>query len=161
AFSGNTGDAGNSQQRPHTCKLGRGYCLNICFICSEYPPGTHGGIGTMTQMLARALVERGHHVRVVGVYQSSYPGPDYQEDEGVRGWRLGEWGSRHGWLAARYRLFREVVRWSHKRAIDVVEVPDWHGWAAGWPRLSVPVIARLNGSATYFAAELSQPVRRT
>jgi hypothetical protein len=49
--------------------------LELCFICSEYPPGPHGGIGTMTQVLARALVARGHGVRVIGVYQRDYPGP--------------------------------------------------------------------------------------
>jgi glycosyltransferase involved in cell wall biosynthesis len=46
-----------------------------------------------------------------------------------------------------------VAGWARRGEVDVIEVPDWQGWAAGWPRLPVPVIARLNGSGTYFAGE--------
>jgi glycosyltransferase involved in cell wall biosynthesis len=42
-----------------------------------------------------------------------------------------------------------------------VEVPDYHGWAAGWRKLAVPLIVRLHGSMTYFAAELQQPINKT
>ncbi|MFN7926775.1 MAG: hypothetical protein U0Y68_02325 [Blastocatellia bacterium] len=35
-------------------------------MCNEYPPGKHGGIGTLTQSIARAMVARGHQVSVVG-----------------------------------------------------------------------------------------------
>jgi glycosyltransferase involved in cell wall biosynthesis len=54
---------------------------------------------------------------------------------------------------ARSRLARLVRRWARQGDVDVIEVPDWQGWAAGWPRLPVPVVVRLNGSAVYFAAE--------
>ena len=134
--------------------------MNLCLICPEYPPGPHGGIGTMTQVLARALVRTHHQVRVVGVYPQTYPAYDYEEDQGVRVWRLREPAYRFGWVVARYRLFRTVASWSRKGEVDLIEVPDYEGWAAGWPRLSVPVVARLNGSVSYFAAELGRPVSR-
>lgn len=133
--------------------------MKICFVCSDYPPGPHGGIGTMTQLLARALVRAGHRARVVGVYAPSYPAPDRESDEGVEVWRLREPTGRIGWIRARHDLFTLIARWSRAGEIDLVEVPDWQGWAAGWPRLPVPVVARLNGSATYFGAELGSPVR--
>jgi glycosyltransferase involved in cell wall biosynthesis len=61
----------------------------------------------------------------------------------------------------RYRLYRRVAQWSKQDEIDLIEVPDWQGWAAGWPLLRVPVVARLHGSAVYFAAELGQrPARK-
>ena len=41
--------------------------MKICFLCSEYPPVPHGGAGTFTQVTARALVQAGHDVRVVGL----------------------------------------------------------------------------------------------
>lgn len=114
----------------------------------------------MTQVLGRALVRAGHEVRVAGMYPASYPALDYEEDSGVRVWRLRRPAGRFDWVAARYRLFRKVARWSRDGEIDLVEVPDWGGLAAGWPQLPVPVIVRLNGSISYFAAELERPIRR-
>jgi glycosyltransferase involved in cell wall biosynthesis len=134
--------------------------VRICFVCNEYPPGPHGGIGTMTQLLGRALVASGHAVRVVGAYRPDYPGSPDEVDEGVRVRRLREGASRPGKALARWRLYRTVERWSRKGEIDVVEVPDWEGWAAGWPRLPVPVVVRLNGTARFFAAEAGERAPR-
>lgn len=132
--------------------------MNLCFVCSEYPPSPHGGIGTFTRVLGRALARRGHGVRVIGVYPHACPEPEHVEDGGVEIWRLREPGRRLGWVAARYALYCAVRRWSRGGEIDLVEVPDWQGLAAGWPRLPVPVVARLHGSATYFAAELGRRI---
>jgi glycosyltransferase involved in cell wall biosynthesis len=107
----------------------------------------------MTQLLARALTARGHQVRVAGVYPQGYPADDVQDDQGVQVLRLREPRHPGGWIVARARLARVVWRWARQRAVDAIEVPDWQGWAAGWPRLPVPVMVRLNGSAVYFAAE--------
>ncbi|HEU4463877.1 MAG TPA: glycosyltransferase family 4 protein [Gemmatimonadota bacterium] len=134
--------------------------MRICFLCNEYPPGPHGGIGTMTQLLGRALVRSGHAVRVVGAYPAGFPNRPGEIDEGVRVWRSGEGTSRPGKARSRWRLFRAVARWSRDGEIDVVEVPDWEGWAAGWPRLPVPVVARLNGTTRYFAAEMGERAPR-
>lgn len=134
--------------------------MNICFVCSEYPPASHGGIGSATQALARALVNRGHQVRVVGVYRSSGAAAA-EDDEGVQVWRLPMPASRFGWVAARYQVFHAVASWAREGLIDLVESPDWEGWVAGWPRLAVPVISRLHGSSSYFAAELRQRCRKT
>jgi glycosyltransferase involved in cell wall biosynthesis len=135
--------------------------MRLGFVCNEYPPGPHGGIGTMTRVLARALVGSGHEVRVVGVYPKDYVAPDYEEDEGVRVWRLRDPGGRFSWIAARFRLFRWVARWARLGEIQIIEVPDYEGWAAGWRRLRIPVVVRLHGSTAYFARELNQPVKAT
>jgi len=135
--------------------------MRICFVCSEYPPGPHGGLGTVAQLLGRALVRAGHEVRVIGIYDDGATSPSVSCDEGVDVWRLREPGGRAGWLRARYRLYRMVAGWSRDRLIDLVEIPDWWGPAAGWGPLPVPVVARLNGSATFFAAELGRPIRRS
>lgn len=134
--------------------------MKICFVCSEYPPGPHGGIGTMTQVLGRALARRGHEVRVIGVYRRDYPHPDFAEDEGVRVWRLRARTQRFGWPADRWDLFRCLAEWARAREIDLVEVPDWGAWAAGWPRMKIPVVVRVHGSASYWAAELGKATRR-
>lgn len=134
--------------------------MRICFVCSEYPPGPHGGIGTLTQTLARGLTGAGHQVRVIGVYPPNYPVPDYQEDQGVRVWRLREPSYRYiGWLVARMRLYHAVSEWSKNGEIDLVEVPDYQGWVAGWLPMQIPVIARLHGSASHNAREMKIPIR--
>ncbi|HEY0970479.1 MAG TPA: glycosyltransferase family 4 protein [Gemmatimonadales bacterium] len=132
--------------------------LSVCLVCGEYPPGPHGGIGTMVQQLARGLAGLGYRVRVVGIYGAGFPGAARDMDGDVELWRLREPTHSAGWLVARYQLYRTIARWSRAREIDLVEVPDWAGAAAGWPRLPVPVVARLNGSATYFAAEMGTTV---
>jgi glycosyltransferase involved in cell wall biosynthesis len=135
--------------------------MKICFVCGEYPPGPHGGVGTMTRVLARALVRSGHEVRVVGVYAPDYPALDFEEDCGVRVWRLREKSIRGGWLLARCELYRLVAAWARHGEIDLVEGPDSRGWFAGWPRLPVPVVQRSHGSYTYFAHELGRAIDQT
>ena len=134
--------------------------MRVCLVCSEYPPGPHGGIGTFTQVLARGLAAKGHQVRVAGVYKKSYPAPDFEEDEGVQVWRFRQSAGRWDWIWARRRLFRQIASWTRDGQCDIVEVPDWSGWAAGWPKLPVPVVARLNGSASYFAAETGGRIKK-
>jgi glycosyltransferase involved in cell wall biosynthesis/GT2 family glycosyltransferase len=128
--------------------------MKICLVCSEYPPALHGGIGVVNQVLARALVQRGHEVRVIGIYAEE----GYAEDAGVRVWRLRSARGRFGWIADRRALYRTIAQWSRAGEIDLVEVSDWGGAAAFWPQLPVPVVARVHGSATYYAAEMNQPV---
>jgi len=127
--------------------------MTICFVCNEYPPVPHGGIGSMTQVMGRALLARGHRVRVIGTFPQSEP-VLREEDAGVQVWRLQVPPGKLGWLVARYRLFRTVADWARSGEIDLVEVPDYQGYAAGWPRLPVPVVGRLHGSGAYFAAEM-------
>ncbi len=130
--------------------------MKICFVCPEYPPGPHGGIGAMTQILARALVCAGHQVKAVGIYSPGYPAPDYEIDQGVQVWRIREPKHRFGWMRARVWLYQKIVQWAIQDEIALVEAPDYQGWVAGWPRLPIPVITRLHGSATYYASELKQ-----
>jgi len=133
--------------------------MRLALICCEYPPGPHGGIGTSTQTLGRALACAGHEVRVVGFYPSNYPAPDYEEDQGVAVWRFPRRGYPLGWVVDRYRLFRILSRWAQRQEIDLIELPDYQGLAAGWPRLPVPVVSRWRGTASYFFAEMGRPPR--
>lgn len=130
--------------------------MKIGFVCNEYPPSRHGGIGTMTQILSRALVRAGHEVRVAGVY-GDVSRATVDVVDGVEVHRLPEAKGRFQWVASRRRLYARMRAWAKAGAVDIIELPDWQGWAAGWPRLPVPVVARLNGSATYFDAEMGRP----
>lgn len=130
--------------------------MRICFLCNEYPPGPHGGIGTATQTLGRALTAAGHRVRVIGAYPPDDPGVPHEIDEGVEIWRLRDGAHRPGKALVRHRLFRMVAEWARSGEVDLVEAPDWEGAIALWPALPVPVIVRANGCMVYFAAELGE-----
>jgi glycosyltransferase involved in cell wall biosynthesis len=110
--------------------------------------------------MGRALAQAGHGVRVIGTYPAGHPGLPYEEDAGVRIWRLRAPSYRYGWIQGRADLFRRIAAWARAGEIDLVEVADWQGAAAGWPRLPVPVVARLNGSQRFFADELRRPLGR-
>jgi glycosyltransferase involved in cell wall biosynthesis len=114
----------------------------------------------MTQVLGRSLARQGHDVRVIGVYPADHQAPEFEVDDGVRVWRLRDSIKPGGWIASRIRLYRKIAEWVRSGRVDLVEVPDYHGWAAGWRKFAVPVIVRLHGSLTYFAAELHQHVDR-
>ena len=62
--------------------------MNILYLCDEYPPGKHGGIGTLVQLLARQMVRMGNTVVVAGLYAPGYGGEDEFDDEGVEVFRF-------------------------------------------------------------------------
>ena len=62
--------------------------MNILYLCDEYPPGRHGGIGTSVRLLARQMVKLGHKVVVAGLYGPGYGGEDEFFDEGVNVYRF-------------------------------------------------------------------------
>lgn len=133
--------------------------MKLCFICCEYPPGPHGGIGSFYQSLARSMVAKGHIVHVIGVYSHDYPAPDVEEDCGVHVRRLREPRTRFiGWIYVRIRLYLEIRRLINHGGIDLVEVPDYGGWCGGWPILPVPRVVRTHGSGTQTHTDTNRPV---
>lgn len=124
--------------------------MNILYCCEEYPPGKNGGIGSMVKLLATSLAALGHQVYVVGLYPHGYGGADYEEDQGVKIYRLRyttDWGLIHNnfsftdnlwyrllrftgllnWDARRssQRLFAKIQALVQQHAIDIIEIPDW------------------------------------
>ncbi|WP_413667429.1 glycosyltransferase family 4 protein [Mucilaginibacter sp. Mucisp86] len=65
--------------------------MNILYLCDEYPPGPHGGIGTYVWLIARQMAKLGHKVIVAGLYSRGYGGADEFEDDGVKVFRY-RWG---------------------------------------------------------------------
>lgn len=125
--------------------------MNILYLCDEYPPGRHGGIGTAVQLLARAMAKRGHKVVVAGFYDWGYGGTDEFEDEGVKVYRFrrgldSSFFSKKDSLLVRgtYKLFyltgifqRDISRSIKKyktfldkiireHKIDIIEQPDFN-----------------------------------
>ncbi len=125
--------------------------MNILYLCEEYPPGKNGGIGSMVKSLATSLAAQGHQVYVVGLYPHGYGGADYEEDQGVKVFRLRyatDWGLiRNNFsftdnLLYRFLRFTGLLNWDARRsgqhlfhkvkqlvqahAIDIIEMPDWN-----------------------------------
>src|SRR3954469_5918867 len=97
--------------------------MHICYLCNEYPPGTHGGVGSFTQTLARAMVARGHEVTVVGVYPAGRRGEE--EDRGVRVVRLPHSPiPRTGFLLNGRAIRRALRRVDRGSRVDVLEGPE-------------------------------------
>lgn len=155
--------------------------MNILLLCDEYPPGRHGGIGTVVQMQAREMVRQGHNVVVSGFYDWGYGGEDEFVDNGVKVYRfrrglnsnlLNKQDALH--VRAMYRLlrtsglFQKDIKKSMKRyqahveqlitdhSIDIIEIADYNDYIRfcnsyiPYPKFSVPVVAKLHGSLTYY-----------
>lgn len=162
--------------------------MNILYLCDEYPPGRHGGIGTSVQLLARQMVKMGHKVVVAGFYTPGYDGADEFEDEGVKVYRY-RWGM-DGVLKNEHKLSTRIIKnllkisglldrdlkaslkayqsnleaIITKHQIDIVEMPDYNDYVrhcrsyVPFPQLSVPAIIKMNGSLTYFNLEADKRV---
>ena len=117
--------------------------MNVGFVCSEYPTiePAHGGIGSMTQTMARALVERGHDAVVFARAQ----GQADLDDQGVRIVTLARRGTLRDILATR----RIVARALRSGDVDVVEAPE--NEALCLP-LTTGTVVRMNGSHHFWVA---------
>lgn len=127
--------------------------MNILYLCDEYPPGRHGGIGTVVQQLARESVRKGHTVVVAGFYDWGYGGEDEFIDKGVKVYRF-----RRGLSSSIFKdqqslfvrvaykffilsgIFQKDIEQSMKKYevflnelirkynIDIVEMPDYNDY---------------------------------
>jgi len=136
--------------------------VHICYLCSEYPPRRHGGVGTVTRTLARALVRRGHSVTVVGFDQSVGDRIAQHDDEGVSVIRIRSSAvPRFGALASHSRLQMELRRLHSIRRIDVLEGPELS--LALLPRRLFPAkVIRMHGGHHFSCHQVGQkrkPVR--
>ncbi len=160
--------------------------MNILFICDEYPPGKNGGIGSVVQNLAREMVQQGHNVYVAGLYTYEYGCSDYEEDKGVKVWRL-----RYSHYFSGNRLLKRAMRnlpfflnaslKTHQayedfilfieklideKNIDIIEMPDWNtfiyeiGIHKPFPALQVPLVVKFHCSRSYLSRELGQAIRK-
>lgn len=135
--------------------------MNICYVCNEYPEGPHGGVGTMTQLLAEELASGNHSVKIIGVYDLSYPSPKFEVKNGVEVTRIKVnrknkiavfWGN---WILA-----RKIRYWINKDLIDIIECPDSYGLLSFFAPFKKPLVLRAHGNNTYFSSILKNPLKR-
>src|ERR1035438_2851 len=97
--------------------------LRLVYLCNEYPPTSHGGLGTFTAMMAAQLAARGHSVHVVGLYRCKET--EREHSAGVAITRLpANMLGMLGVLINRRRIARELSEINAASPIDVVEGPE-------------------------------------
>lgn len=163
--------------------------MNILYLCDEYPPGQHGGIGTSVCSLARTMARLGHSVVVAGLYSPGFGGQDFFTDQGVKVYRF-RWRFDSKYFTSRgsvlFRVIQRLLKYTglmeqdikkslaryhneleriiSEHKIDIVEMPDYNDYVRftrshiPLPKLSVPVVVKMNGSITYFAKEAGHTV---
>src|SRR5260221_652204 len=108
--------------------------MHIAFICHDYPPLPHSGVGTCIASLAEGLVQAGHRATVFVPEtfpdnKLDVPERDESVHNGVRVARLclssPRWMRwRPGILWQRLRLLWVLKQEHHKNPMDVVEAAD-------------------------------------
>jgi len=131
--------------------------MRIGFLCNEYPPARHGGIGSFTQTLSREFVKLGHSVTVVGLYP--IPQDTREDDQGVRVERLAR-GAVPGlrMLANRIRLQARLTEILRDCPLDVLEGAERSFFlvSRAYP---VPKILRMHGGYAYLKSYRRNPGR--
>lgn len=132
--------------------------LHICFVCNEYPPASHGGIGSVTQTLARALAARGHRVTVVGGYR--VPRASDEDDRGVRVVRIPASFARGVNPFVNSLRLRRALRREHRaHPIDVIESSEL-GHSVLPSGVPAPTIIRMHGGHHFISHTLGRRTRR-
>jgi glycosyltransferase involved in cell wall biosynthesis len=125
--------------------------MKIAFLTPEYPhqkTGNAGGIGTSIKNLAKALSQRGHHVRVL-VYGQKYDALFWDEEIAVQQIKNIKIKGLSWWLT-RKKLEEIINTLYQNQEIDLVEVPDWTGISSFIQPKKCPIVVKLHGSDTYF-----------
>jgi glycosyltransferase involved in cell wall biosynthesis len=126
--------------------------MRLVYVCNEFPPMPHGGIGTFVHSIAHAMTAAGHAVTVVGLGDHS----SERDDDGVRVVTLRRARlPRVSRLLDRIALYRWLRREAAAARVDVVEVPDYEGLLP-FPFKAAAVVVRLHLSDTAIARDLGR-----
>lgn len=128
--------------------------MRLLFICNEYPPADHGGIGTFVFTLGRNLAADGIHVEVIGLDRKQLK-TRRQMEQGVwvtrlapplRGRRLLQWGRYDvaKQLLERMYLSKMAENLCFQQNIDLVESYDWSGPI--WFHPGCRLLVRMHGA---------------
>lgn len=128
--------------------------MKILFICNEYPPAPHGGIGSFTKLIAENLILYNHDAIVVG---NGVKEVDYSEEiKGVKIIRIRNKQAGNGIVLNHIRLIINRIQFFFKvqKQIslfnpDIVESYDWNAPLIFKPKGAL-LVTRLHGSNTAF-----------
>jgi glycosyltransferase involved in cell wall biosynthesis len=131
--------------------------MHIGFLCNEYPPVPHGGIGTFTQTMARALVQQGHQVTVVGIHRGE---ASREDDRGVGVYRLPFTPTPKLSFWINGGKLRRQLRAIHRQSpFTILDAPE-NGYAFAHLRGVYPHVVRMHGGHRFLAHTLGRPTQR-
>lgn len=129
--------------------------MRILFVCNEYPPAPHGGIGVFVKTLAEALVQEGHAIAVIG-YDPAVQEHTIVQENGVEVFRIhlksypalkiGRFTLSLAPILSRYNLSSEIEKVISVFKPDLLESFDWGGPL--WEKPSVSLVVRIHGANT-------------
>lgn len=126
--------------------------MRIAFVCHEYPPLPHGGIGTFVETVAKGLHQRKHQITVVGFGEKDRE----RIQDGIRVVELRRNSMRFfGNFLSRLRLRGWLKKQTRKGQIDVIEVPDFQG-TLPFSVTGCVVVVRLHLSFTAISLQAGQ-----
>ena len=135
--------------------------IHIGFICHEYPPCNHGGIGSFTKDLAEGLVKAGFNVSVIGIYASSIldiKEAVKEEISGVKVFRFPEHKrykrTQFNILHERWNLYTYIKKLHKDNPFHLIESPESQGWLPFGTPENIPFVTRFHGGEAYFGKEL-------
>jgi glycosyltransferase involved in cell wall biosynthesis len=131
--------------------------MHVGFICNEYPPDPHGGIGSVTRTLAQTLARRHHRVSVVGYTIGGVPGVSW--DEGVKVVRLPHARIPGTGLVVNAARLRHALLDMHASdPFDIIEGPE-NSFASFARRLRPLAVIRMHGGHHFFSVTLGREPR--
>lgn len=119
--------------------------MKILYVCNEYPPVHHGGIGSFTRLIAENMAHKGYDIHVIGYGVSGLEKSFTETIQGVTIYRLKNKNRNAGrilsfisFLFSRFTFYYEVKKYSKRNQPDIIETYDW----------SAPLIFRIKGFNT-------------
>ncbi len=124
--------------------------MKILYICNEYPPNLHGGIGSFTRDLATGLVNAGVSVTIWGLYDN-LENDIFETINGVNVYRIKRIykGGRLDQLKMIWELNNKLHKFLKINKFDIVEIQEWQGLIPFG--LKHPgYVVRLHGASIFF-----------
>lgn len=129
--------------------------MHILFVCPEYHPEIHGGIGVFVKTLAENLVRLNVQCVVIGLYdQIDKYSVEFRHGVEIRRARRKKWllGKLHPVFQLtleRYQLSCEIRKIEKSKSPDLIESFEWSGPLFKKPRSRL--IVRLHGSNSAYS----------
>ena len=134
--------------------------MKVLYICNEYPPYIHGGIGSFTRDIACGLAISGVNVTVWGLYE------DLEEDifetiNSVKVYRIRRQskGGRFDHLKMVWELNIKLRKFLIANHFDIIEIQEWQGLLP-FGLNNQKLVVRMHGASVFFDRTLNRKGNR-
>ena len=124
--------------------------LHIYYICNEYPPRDHGGIGTFVKYISKSMADAGHKVTIVEIGDTSR----IRTTGKIKIVTIGNYNIKYlRFFIDRYRLFNWLKNNIVYTGKQIVEAYDYSGLLP-FKLQNCPVVVRLHLSQSVIRKDL-------